>query len=306
MSIYNPPTKTQTIFNPSNYGGLGSGGEITIDYLKSSFVEFPVAQGNTTLVGTNVLGDITQQGDLSTSGDITGETIKGSSILVGTTNLLTEIESKQDELTSGTNISIVDDVVSCDLTGSTNIDITGGVISTSSVLDGIISQNGDDILTNTNAWTSVQTQVDSLIDLFGGGVNFRAYTLSSATFSAGNNSIYDNESYDTENSYDTSTGIYTIVIAGTYVFTLGWYVVSGSTAVVNLIRKRNSVESILQQSTNGTNTDSDSGFFITTIAECETGDEIYAYLDSGACRLIPNDITDPTTLTSFRESRISS
>jgi hypothetical protein len=154
--------------------------------------------------------------------------------------------------------------------------------------------------------SSVQTQVDALIDLFGGGVNFRAYTLSSATFSAGNILIYDNESYDTENSYDTSTGIYTIVIAGTYVFTLGWYVVSGSTAVVNLIRKRNSVESILQQSTNGTNTDSDSGFFITTIAECETGDEIYAYLDSGACRLIPNDITDPTTLTSFSGSRISS
>jgi len=36
----------------------------------------------------------------------------------------------QDELTGGTNISIVDDVVSCDLTGSTNIDITDGFIST--------------------------------------------------------------------------------------------------------------------------------------------------------------------------------
>ena len=69
MSIYNPPSKTQGIFNPSNYGGLGAGGEITIDYLKSSFLEFPVAQGNTTLVGTNILGDITQQGDFSTTGD---------------------------------------------------------------------------------------------------------------------------------------------------------------------------------------------------------------------------------------------
>jgi len=145
-----------------------------------------------------------------------------------------------------------------------------------------------------------------LIDLFGGGVNFRAYTLSRATFSAGNNLIYDNESYDTESSYDTSTGIYTIVIAGTYVFTLGWYVVSGSTAVVNLIRKRNSVESISQQSTNGTNTNNNTVFFITTIAECEIGDEIYAYLDSGACIIIPNDITAPTTLISFSGSRISS
>ena len=54
MSIYNPPSKTQGVFNPSNFGGLGAGGEITIDYLNSSFVEFPVAQGNTTLVGTSV------------------------------------------------------------------------------------------------------------------------------------------------------------------------------------------------------------------------------------------------------------
>jgi len=39
------------------------------------------------------------------------------------------IQGKQNELTGGTNISIVDDVVSCDLTGSTYIDITDGVIS---------------------------------------------------------------------------------------------------------------------------------------------------------------------------------
>ena len=64
------------------------------------------------------------------------------------------------------------------LVGSTNIDITDGVISTSTVLDGIISQNGDNILTNTNALSSVQTQVDALINFTGGGVNFRAYSLS--------------------------------------------------------------------------------------------------------------------------------
>jgi len=120
---------------------------------------------------------------------------------------------------------------------------------------------------------------------------------------------YNNEDYDTENSYDTSTGIYTIVIGGTYVFTFGWYVVGGSTAVINLIRKRIvdevSVESILQQSTNGTNTDNNSGFFSTTIAECETDDEIYAYLESGSCRLIPYGTGDPSTFTSFSGSRIS-
>jgi len=103
--------------------------------------------------------------------------------------------------------------------------------------------------------SSVQTQVDALINFTGGGVNFRAYTLSAETINAGNNLTYDNEDYDTENSYDTTDNIYTIVIGGTYVFSFGWFVVNGSTAVINLIRKRNSVETILQQSTNGTNTD---------------------------------------------------
>ena len=136
-------------------------------------------------------------------------------------------------------------------------------------------------------------------------MNFRAYSLSSATINAGNNLNYNNIDYDTENSYDTSTAVYTIVIGGTYVFSFGWYVVSGSTAVINLIRKRNSVETILQQSTNGTNTTNNSGIFSTTIAECETGDEMYAYLDSGSCRVIPFGTGDPTSFTSFSGSRLS-
>ena len=92
MSIYHPPSKTQGIFNPSNYEGLGEGGEITIDYLKSSFLEFPVAQGNTTLVGTNVFGNISQQqGDFSTTGDL----------LVNDVNVITEIGTKQDTIEDG-------------------------------------------------------------------------------------------------------------------------------------------------------------------------------------------------------------
>jgi hypothetical protein len=42
-------------------------------------------------------------------------------------------------LTAGTNISIVNDIVSCDLTGSTNIDITDGVISTTGLQNEITS-----------------------------------------------------------------------------------------------------------------------------------------------------------------------
>ena len=92
MSIYNPPSKTQGIFNPSNYGGLGAGGEITIDYLKSSFLEFPIAQGNTTLVGTSVFGNISQQqGDFSTTGNL----------LVNDVNVITKIGTKQDTIEDG-------------------------------------------------------------------------------------------------------------------------------------------------------------------------------------------------------------
>ena len=101
MSIYHPPSKTQGIFNPSNFGGLGAGGQITTEYLDANYVQFPVAQGNTTLVGTNVLGNITQQGDLTTTGDISGETIKASSFLVGTTNLFTELGTKHPNINDG-------------------------------------------------------------------------------------------------------------------------------------------------------------------------------------------------------------
>jgi len=122
---------------------------------------------------------------------------------------------------------------------------------------------------------------------------------------AGNNLDYDNLDYDTENSYDISSAVYMIVIGGTYVFSFGWYVVSDLTAVINLFRKRGATETILQQSTNGTNTENNNGFFVTTIEECETGDKVYAYVDSGSCRIVPFDISDPDTYTSFSGSRIS-
>jgi len=85
MSINNPPSKTQSVFNPSNYGTIGSNGQITTEYLDANYLSFPVAQGNTTLVGTNILGDITQQGDFTTTGDL----------LVNDVNVITEIGTKK-------------------------------------------------------------------------------------------------------------------------------------------------------------------------------------------------------------------
>jgi len=89
MSIYNPPSKTQGIFNPSNYGGLGAGGQITTDYLDANYLSIPIAQGNTTLVGTSVFGNISQQqGNFSTTGDL----------LVNGVNVITKIGTKQDTI----------------------------------------------------------------------------------------------------------------------------------------------------------------------------------------------------------------
>jgi len=52
MSIYNPPTQDQTIFNPTNFGTTA---ETTIDeaYLDQNYLSFPVAQGTQTFGGYN-------------------------------------------------------------------------------------------------------------------------------------------------------------------------------------------------------------------------------------------------------------
>jgi len=159
---------------------------------------------------------------------------------------------------------------------------------------------------NTNNLSSVQTQVDSLIDLFSQGISFRAYSLSSATISSGQNLPFNNESYDSQGTYDITTYVYTIDIAGTYLFTFGWYVVKGSDTTINLIRKRSGTEVIIQQSANGTATGDNTSFYVATIAECESGDEIYAYLVDGSCRLAISDLTEPNNNTSFSGSRLSS
>jgi len=62
-----------------------------------------VAQGTITLVSVNVLGDINQQGDYITSGDIvaediSGDVISGDTILIGTQLLLTEITTNTGKI----------------------------------------------------------------------------------------------------------------------------------------------------------------------------------------------------------------
>jgi dihydroxyacetone kinase DhaKLM complex PTS-EIIA-like component DhaM len=72
-----------------------------------------------------------------------------------------------------------------------------------------------------------------------------------------------------------------------------------------LIRKTGSVETIIQQITNGTNTGSNTAYILTTITQCSVGDEVYGYVDSGSLRLNPFNLSSPTNFTSFSGSRIS-
>jgi len=185
------------------------------------------------------------------------------------------------------------------ITTAGNVDVGGDLL-----VGDVNVANG--ILTNTNNLSSVQTQVDSLIDIFSQGISFRAYSLSSVTISSDQNLPFDNESYDSQGTYNTTTYVYTIDIAGTYIFTFGLYVVNGSTATINLIRKRVGTGVVIQQSTNGSATGDNTSFYVATIAECESGDEIYAYLASGSCRLAISDLTEPNNYTSFSGSRLSS
>jgi len=145
-----------------------------------------------------------------------------------------------------------------------------------------------------------------LIDIFSQGISFRAYSLSRATISSGQNLPFNNESYDSQGTNDTSTYVYTIDIAGTYLFTFGWYVVGGSGATISLFRKCSGRAVVIQQSTNGSSTGNNTSFYVATIAECQKGDEIYAILASGSCRLTTSDLTEANNNTSFSGSRLSS
>jgi small nuclear ribonucleoprotein (snRNP)-like protein len=197
MSIYTPPNKQQSIFNPRNFGSLGQGGEINREYLNANFLAFPVAQGTITLVSANVLGDINQQGDYITSGDIvvddiSGDIISANTILIGTQNLLTEITTntgkiitingsletiasdvskKQERLITGENISIdtsnnitltevvTDSELSTALDTKQNKLITGSNIS----IDASNNITLTEVVTGSDLTTALDTKQNKLI-----------------------------------------------------------------------------------------------------------------------------------------------
>jgi len=113
-----------------------SGSSYTNDFFDLSGVYFnSTSQSSSPAVD---LDELDKRYLLKSGGDISNNLIINDSLDVKTNKSLPEIgdvedtiQGKQNELTAGTNISITDNVVSCDLTGSANIDISDGVISTS-------------------------------------------------------------------------------------------------------------------------------------------------------------------------------
>jgi len=85
-------------------------------------------------------------------------------------NVELAIGNKQDELTEGTNISILDKTISCDLTGSTNIDITGGIISATGLQKTLTGSTNIDITNDVISATGLQTTLtgSTNIDITGG------------------------------------------------------------------------------------------------------------------------------------------
>jgi len=112
-----------------------SGSSYTNDFFDLSGVYFnSTSQSSSSAVD---LDELDKRYLLKSGGDISNNLIINGSLDVKTNITLPDIgdvedtiQGKQDELTEGTNISIVDNEVSCDLTAGTNIDITDGVIST--------------------------------------------------------------------------------------------------------------------------------------------------------------------------------
>jgi hypothetical protein len=319
-----PSLDTYTLgFSPS--GIYPNNGVYSLIVEEMNVLSFPLnITGDTTISGDLVVGSVNIMDELATK---QATITDGSLTIARTSGLQTALDGKLATL-SFTSIIGIDQIVvltSTDLFGTTQLKgttLNTGAFSSTTALSAInytISGTPSDTThainkgyvdtadtLNTDNISSIQTQIDALTNFVGGGVNFRAYSLSSDTISVGNNLTYNTltSGFDTEGTYDTSTAQYTIAIAGTYIFTAGW-ISTGVAVIVNMIRSRSGTPVIIQQTSNGTNTNANAFYVNTTIAECLIGDLIYLNVESGSCKLTLFGTTEPTNQTSFNGSRIS-
>ena len=89
----------------------------------------------------------------------------GDLTIARTAGLQAALEGKQNELTTGANITITDDEISCDLTAGTNIDITDGVISTTGLATTTqLGTKQDEITTDTDLTLNSITTDDLIVN----------------------------------------------------------------------------------------------------------------------------------------------
>jgi hypothetical protein len=151
----------------------------------------------------------------------------------------TAIQGKQNELTAGANITIEGDEISCDLTAGTNIDITDGVISTTGLATTTQLGTKQDEIDNTTDLNVNTLTTEGKITCGGIIIDpnrpcFCAYASSNFVSSRPQTLEYNDEFFDTTNSYDTTTYEYTIPITGNSFFYYSFVWVGESGCVVRL------------------------------------------------------------------------
>ena len=216
-----------------------------------------VAESPTEMVGGLMVDTITlptigdvetaiqgKQNELTAGANITIEGDEISCDLTAGTNIditdgVISTTGLQNELTTGANITIEGDEISCDLTAGTNINITSGVISTTGLATTTQLGTKQDEIDNTTDLNVNTLTTEGKITCGGIIIDpnrpcFCAYASSNFVSSRPQTLEYNDEFFDTTNSYDTTTYEYTIPITGNYFFYYSFVWVGESGCVVRL------------------------------------------------------------------------
>jgi hypothetical protein len=210
--------------------------------------QIPVRLGNTILTGNETI-----QGSLSVNGSLTlnsGDSVDNTNVVY------------YDSLDISNTLNVGGDVsISGDLTTSGNATI-GEVPASSTLATSVV---GSSLTLNTQPRFMAQNSIDE------------------TNSSAGSNIIFDTLVYNIGGgTYDTSTGVYTIGVAGLYEFNFSFLTPANTTYQVDL-KQNNTAISRTQSFTSVS-------FiipFLTAYSNCEVGDEIVIILTSGKARLFP-------------------
>jgi len=277
---------------------LTNGANITIE---GDEISCDLTAGTNINITSGVISTTGLQNELTTGANITIEGDEISCDLTAGTNIditsgVISTTGLQNELTTGANITIEGDEISCDLTAGTNINITSGVISTTGLATTTELGTKQDEIDNTTDLNVKTLTTEGNITCGGIVIDpnrpcFCAYA-SSSFYSSGPQTLeYNNEFFDTTNSYDTTTYEYTIPITGNYFFYYSFVWVGESGCVVRL--DKNNIQQdrvILSVNTNNGNhyygfaSNDTIGARSTMLLRCDVNDKIRIYLEGGQVR----------------------